>query len=83
MTTGPAHFIEILKACFKIMDTSGFSEAVIHCMFRTGLEAAAREANLALGTDGSLSRGNLDGRISIWVYRLEVFGRTDVAGIGR
>ena len=83
MTTGPAHFIEILKTCFKIMDTSGFSEAVIHCMFRTGLEAAAREANLALGADGSLSRGNLDGRISIWVYRLEVFGRTDVARIGR
>ena len=80
VTSGPAHFINVFHASFHVVQRGAYSEAVINCVLRFGLEVAGREATLA----GEAS-GRLDGsdRRSSLVSRREVFGRTDVASISR
>jgi hypothetical protein len=49
MTIGPALVIDVFYAGLDVVQICAMFEAVIHCVFRTGLEGAGCEARLAGG----------------------------------
>lgn len=54
MAIGPALVINVFYAGFDVMQICAMFEAVIHRVFRTGLEVAGCEANLAGGANERL-----------------------------
>ena len=54
MTIGPALVINVFDAGLDVVQICAMFEAVIHCVFRTGLEVAGCEANFAGGANKRL-----------------------------